>query len=74
VVNSTVNGDCTELTMHHDHNIGVAMDTPKGLIVPVLKEVSRLYLAGLTRPSSLGSKHERCRHRQRALAAAGCSL
>jgi len=31
--------DCTEMVMNDDHNIGVAMDTPRGLIVPVLKQV-----------------------------------
>jgi pyruvate/2-oxoglutarate dehydrogenase complex dihydrolipoamide acyltransferase (E2) component len=26
--------------MHHDVNMGVAMDTPKGLVVPVIKKVN----------------------------------
>jgi 2-oxoisovalerate dehydrogenase E2 component (dihydrolipoyl transacylase) len=38
-LNSTVNEDCTEMTMHYNHNIGIAMDTPKGLIVPVINRV-----------------------------------
>ncbi|CAE7554814.1 Dbt [Symbiodinium microadriaticum] len=29
----------TEVTYHADHNLGIAMDTPKGLIVPVVKQV-----------------------------------
>jgi 2-oxoisovalerate dehydrogenase E2 component (dihydrolipoyl transacylase) len=39
MLNATVNGDVTEVTHHHNHNIGIAMDTPKGLIVPVIKAV-----------------------------------
>lgn len=38
-LNATVNADVTEMTYHGNHNIGVAMDTPKGLVVPVLKAV-----------------------------------
>lgn len=38
-INSTVNAECTEIYQHSSHNIGVAMDTPKGLIVPVIKNV-----------------------------------
>jgi 2-oxoisovalerate dehydrogenase E2 component (dihydrolipoyl transacylase) len=40
-LNSTVNADCTELTYHANHNIGVAVDTPKGLVVPVIKEIQK---------------------------------
>lgn len=38
IINSTVNAEATELTIHGSHNIGIAMDTPKGLIVPVIKD------------------------------------
>lgn len=38
-LNATVNVDCTEMIYHANHNIGVAMDTPKGLIVPVVKAI-----------------------------------
>lgn len=38
-LNATVNADCTETIYHHRHNIGIAMDSPKGLLVPVLNDV-----------------------------------
>ena len=39
VLNSTVNSECTAITYRTDHNVGVAMDTPLGLIVPNVKRV-----------------------------------
>lgn len=39
MLNATVNADVTEMTYHANHNIGIAMDTPRGLVVPVLKQV-----------------------------------
>lgn len=39
VLNSSLSGDETEVVVHADHNVGVAMDTPKGLLVPVLRRV-----------------------------------
>lgn len=38
-LNATVNADCSEVTHHASHNIGIAMDTPKGLVVPVVRSV-----------------------------------
>lgn len=38
-LNATVNKEATEMIFHHNHNIGIAMDTPKGLIVPVIERV-----------------------------------
>ena len=49
VLNSRVNEDCTELTYLADINIGVAVDTPSGLLVPNIKRVqdrSLVELAG----------------------------
>lgn len=39
MLNATVNSEVTEVTQHAAHNIGVAVDTPKGLMVPVIKNV-----------------------------------
>ena len=38
-LNAWVNEDCSTLTLKGSHNIGVAMDTPRGLIVPNVKDV-----------------------------------
>ena len=38
-LNAHTNADCTEITYRGSHNIGVAMDTPRGLIVPNVKDV-----------------------------------
>ena len=37
IINSSLSADEKEVIMHNDHNLGVAMDTPKGLLVPVIK-------------------------------------
>jgi 2-oxoisovalerate dehydrogenase E2 component (dihydrolipoyl transacylase) len=39
VINSQVNEDCTELTYFADHNIGMAVDSKVGLLVPNVKQV-----------------------------------
>jgi 2-oxoisovalerate dehydrogenase E2 component (dihydrolipoyl transacylase) len=38
-LNAFTNADCTELTVKAAHNIGFAMDTPQGLIVPCIRNV-----------------------------------
>ncbi|MGB6004451.1 MAG: 2-oxoglutarate dehydrogenase, E2 component, dihydrolipoamide succinyltransferase [Ornithinimicrobium sp.] len=46
-VNSSIDGD--EVTFHARENLGVAVDTEKGLIVPVIKDAGDLNIAGLAR-------------------------
>ncbi|MEO5982065.1 MAG: 2-oxoglutarate dehydrogenase, E2 component, dihydrolipoamide succinyltransferase [Pedococcus sp.] len=46
-VNSSVEG--TEVTYHGAENLGVAVDTERGLLVPVIKDAGDLNIAGLAR-------------------------
>ncbi|MBE1301256.1 MAG: dihydrolipoyllysine-residue acetyltransferase [Alteromonadaceae bacterium] len=39
IINAQVNDDCTELRYFHDHNIGMAVDSKIGLLVPNIKQV-----------------------------------
>jgi len=39
VMNAQLNDDCTEITYFDDHNIGMAVDTKIGLLVPNVKQV-----------------------------------
>jgi hypothetical protein len=43
VLNSSLNLDEMTLTYHANHNIVFAMDTPRGLAVPVIKACQNLY-------------------------------
>jgi len=38
-LNAYTDPDCTELRIQSDHNIGIAMDTPRGLMVPIISDV-----------------------------------
>ncbi|MGB5951300.1 MAG: 2-oxo acid dehydrogenase subunit E2, partial [Ornithinimicrobium sp.] len=46
-VNSSIDGD--EVLFHARENLGIAVDTEKGLLVPVIKDAGDLNIAGLAR-------------------------
>ena len=48
-VNSSVDVEAGTVTYHDTENLGVAVDTERGLLVPVLKDASDLNLAGIAR-------------------------
>ena len=47
VLAATVNADCTEITYHRGVDLGIAVDSPKGLMVPVIRDAQRLSVAEL---------------------------
>lgn len=49
VLNSSIDVDDFNLTYHASHNIGVAMDSPRGLVVPVIKRVQSLSILDIAR-------------------------
>ncbi|MDT0379647.1 2-oxoglutarate dehydrogenase, E2 component, dihydrolipoamide succinyltransferase [Streptomyces sp. DSM 42041] len=50
-VNAKINDDGT-ITYHDVENIGIAVDSEKGLMVPVIKEAGNLNLAGIARKTA----------------------
>ncbi|WKD57327.1 Dihydrolipoyllysine-residue acetyltransferase component of pyruvate dehydrogenase complex [Corynebacterium capitovis DSM 44611] len=44
-VNASFNAETKEITYHPDVNIGIAVDTPQGLLVPVIKKAQEKNLA-----------------------------
>ena len=48
-VNASYNAETKEITYHEDVNIGVAVDTPQGLLVPVIKKAQDLNLAEIAK-------------------------
>ena len=48
-INSTLDMEKSKLMVHHSHNIGIAVATAMGLIVPVLKDVQRMSLKDIIR-------------------------
>ncbi|NQU36344.1 MAG: 2-oxoglutarate dehydrogenase, E2 component, dihydrolipoamide succinyltransferase [Actinobacteria bacterium] len=49
MVNASVNGDDNTVTYHDQSNLGIAVDTDRGLLVPVIRDAGDLTLAGLAR-------------------------
>jgi len=49
VVNASIDLEGGTVTYHDTVHLGVAVDTPRGLLVPVLKDASDLNLAGIAR-------------------------
>ena len=47
VVNARVNEECSELTYYDDHNIGMAVDSKVGLLVPNVKQVQQKSIVDL---------------------------
>ena len=46
-INASIDGD--EIVYHGSENLGIAVDTERGLVVPVIKDAGDLNLAGLAR-------------------------
>jgi len=42
IINSSINASLTEIIYHQNHNIGIAVDTKAGLVVPVIKAVESM--------------------------------
>jgi 2-oxoglutarate dehydrogenase E2 component (dihydrolipoamide succinyltransferase) len=49
VVNSSIDLEAGTVTYHDAVHLGIAVDTPRGLLVPVLRDASDLNLAGIAR-------------------------
>ncbi|MFE3280300.1 2-oxo acid dehydrogenase subunit E2 [Nocardia sp. NPDC059239] len=49
VINSSLNVDCTEVTYHGGVHLGMAVDSDKGLMVPVIREASGQSISQLAR-------------------------
>ncbi|MFC8798513.1 2-oxoglutarate dehydrogenase, E2 component, dihydrolipoamide succinyltransferase [Promicromonospora sp. NPDC057138] len=48
-INATIDTDKGEITYHPSENVGIAVDTERGLVVPVIKNAGDLNLAGIAR-------------------------
>jgi pyruvate dehydrogenase E2 component (dihydrolipoamide acetyltransferase) len=57
--NSSLSADGSELILKHYYNIGVAVDTPNGLVVPVIRDVDQKGLYDIAR--ELGAISEKAR-------------
>jgi pyruvate dehydrogenase E2 component (dihydrolipoamide acetyltransferase) len=48
-INASWDDAAGEIVVHHDVNLGIAVSTPRGLVVPNVKDAGRLSLPGLAR-------------------------
>ncbi|MEL7974676.1 2-oxoglutarate dehydrogenase, E2 component, dihydrolipoamide succinyltransferase [Isoptericola sp. F-RaC21] len=48
-INASIDQDKGEITYHPSENVGIAVDTERGLVVPVIKNAGDLNLAGIAR-------------------------
>jgi pyruvate dehydrogenase E2 component (dihydrolipoamide acetyltransferase) len=48
-LNASIDADSKEVTYHDSEHLGVAVDTERGLLVPVIKDAGDLNIAGLAR-------------------------
>jgi 2-oxoglutarate dehydrogenase E2 component (dihydrolipoamide succinyltransferase) len=56
-INASIDPDKGEITYHGSENVGIAVDTERGLVVPVIKNAGDLNLAGIARQiQDLGSR------------------
>jgi 2-oxoglutarate dehydrogenase E2 component (dihydrolipoamide succinyltransferase) len=58
-LNASLNADSTEITYHDATNLGIAVDTERGLLVPVIRGAEDLTIAALAR--RIGDVAERTR-------------
>ena len=61
-VNASYNAETKEMTYHADVNIGIAVDTPQGLLVPVIKKAQDLSLVEIA--NAITDLAERARNRK----------
>lgn len=47
--NSSMSEDFKEITYHGSENVGLAVDTPRGLMVPVIKDAGDLNISGIAK-------------------------
>ncbi|MCV7104486.1 2-oxo acid dehydrogenase subunit E2 [Mycolicibacterium chitae] len=52
MLNASLNGDVTEVTYHGSCHLGIAVEGPKGLMVPVIRDASALGIAQLAQATA----------------------
>ena len=60
MLNATIDTEKGEVTYHDAEHLGIAVDTERGLLVPVIKDAGDLNIAGLARKiADLADAHPR---------------